>query len=119
VARVDGVPGCVGEGDTPAAAVTAADAAAEASGTERPYSGRLLLRMPKSLHAELAARADHERHSLNQLIVGALADTVASASRAAPGGPPRPLRLALAANAVVVALALAAALLILTGAWHP
>ncbi len=37
------------------------------------YSGKLLVRMPKSLHARLAQRAVHEGVSLNTLIVMLLA----------------------------------------------
>lgn len=119
VATVEGVPGCRGEGETPAAAVAAADAAADAFGSERAHSGRLLLRMPRSLHAELAARADDDRLSLNQLIVASLADMVAAPGRATTSRLPRRIRLALAANAAVVVLALAVVVLILAGAWQP
>ena len=40
------------------------------------HSGRLLVRMPQSLHAELARVAEHEGVSLNTLITGALASSV-------------------------------------------
>jgi antitoxin HicB len=40
------------------------------------YSGRFLLRIPKSLHAELAARAEDEGVSLNQYVATALASAV-------------------------------------------
>lgn len=36
------------------------------------YSGKLLLRMPKSLHRRLAEEADRENVSLNQYIVSLL-----------------------------------------------
>ncbi len=36
------------------------------------YSGKLLLRMPKSLHRCLAQKADRENVSLNQYIVSVL-----------------------------------------------
>ena len=36
------------------------------------YSGRVTLRMPKSLHSSLAWRAEDEDVSLNQLVVSAL-----------------------------------------------
>jgi antitoxin HicB len=129
IARVDGLPGCVGEGDTPSAAVAAADAAASLHA--RPgaftHSGRLLLRLPRILHAELAGLADAAQLSLNQLIVGALADAVGGAAPDAkepPTAVPSPrlrnaVRLLLAADALVVALVAAAALLILVGAWSP
>ena len=40
------------------------------------YSGRLLLRMPPELHAEVARKAELEHVSLNQFITGAVADAV-------------------------------------------
>lgn len=39
----------------------------------REYSGKINLRMPKSLHHDLAHRAQQEGVSLNQLIVTSLA----------------------------------------------
>ncbi len=39
----------------------------------REYSGKVNLRMPKSLHQDLVRRAEQEGVSLNQLIVTALA----------------------------------------------
>jgi antitoxin HicB len=39
----------------------------------REYSGRFVVRLPQSLHRDLAQRADRERISLNQLIVSELA----------------------------------------------
>jgi antitoxin HicB len=41
--------------------------------TERRYSGRLLLRLPKSLHAEVARAAQREGVSINQLLVTLIA----------------------------------------------
>jgi HicB family len=94
---------------------------------ESSYSGRLLLRMPKTLHGELAARSDADGVSLNQFIVTALSRTISGEQ--APDGPaagvapgrgrvPRSLRLALIANAVVVALAAVTAIALLLFAWH-
>lgn len=40
------------------------------------YSGKVNLRMPKSLHRDLARRAEEENVSLNQLMVTALARSV-------------------------------------------
>jgi hypothetical protein len=74
------------------------------------HSGRLLLRMPQTLHAQLAARSDAEGVSLNQYIVEALTRTLTNASEAtdtAARPVPRSLRLSLVANAIVVALAAA------------
>lgn len=84
------------------------------------HSGRLLLRMPKGLHAALAGRADAEKVSLNQLIVRMLTEGVAGE----PGAPavqervPRALQRALVLNAVVVAFAACACIAILVVAWH-
>jgi hypothetical protein len=40
------------------------------------YSGRLMLRMPHSLHAELARAAERDEVSLNQFITSSLASVV-------------------------------------------
>jgi len=87
---------------------------------EPSHSGRLLLRMPRALHADLAAKSDAEGVSLNQYIVAALS-RAASGDDAVPA-PPRPLsstvRIALIVNAVVVAIAAATAIALLLVAWH-
>jgi RNA polymerase sigma-B factor len=92
------------------------------------HSGRLLVRMPQSLHAELARVAEHEGVSLNTLITGALASSVAWRDGAVegldlddPGAQdtrpaarrPRWTSIALAANLVVVVLAAAVAIVLL------
>ena len=87
------------------------------------HSGRLLLRMPKALHASLAQRADDENVSLNQLIVRVLTDSMSDErpERPAPPSPervPRALQRALIANAVVVAFAAIACIAILVIALH-
>lgn len=41
--------------------------------SEEDYSGRITLRLPKSLHRRLAERADEEAVSLNQYMVSILA----------------------------------------------
>ena len=70
--------------------------------------------MPKTLHAELAARSDAEGVSLNQFIVSALARAVSGEAPESPDAPEarreRSLRIALIANAVVVAIAAATAI---------
>lgn len=85
-ATIDALPGCNAHGASPdealervADAVAAWVEAAEREGKEVPdpkaalsYSGRLLLRMPQTLHAELARVAERERVSLNQFITGVL-----------------------------------------------
>jgi hypothetical protein len=50
---------------------------AEERQDEATHSGRLLVRMPPTLHADLARAADNEGISLNSLIVGVLAGAVA------------------------------------------
>jgi antitoxin HicB len=83
-------PGCFSEGDTPGQAmdnlneamVAWIEAALE-SGQAIPdpiatagYSGRVLLRLPKSLHREASRRAEMDGVSLNQFLVGAIAARV-------------------------------------------
>jgi len=87
------------------------------------HSGRLLLRMPKALHAALAQRADAEDVSLNQLIVRELTDAMSDEARptgaaASPNRVPRALQRALIANAIVVAFAACACIAILVIAWR-
>jgi hypothetical protein len=98
----------------------AADAPEERS--KRP-SGRLLLRMPADLHAELARAAEREGTSLNGFITRALATRVGwgDENRSEEPDPDRRARTLLAvliANAVVLALAAAAAVAILVLAWR-
>ena len=86
IATVDALPGCNARGSSPDEAIERVAAAAAAwvetagrEGKEIPepksaqsHSGRLLLRMPQTLHAELARAAERERVSLNQFITDAL-----------------------------------------------
>lgn len=53
------------------------------------YSGQFRLRMPRSLHAELAARAEAEGVSLNSLAVAYVARGLGSASAAELDVPPQ------------------------------
>ncbi|MGB9887999.1 MAG: toxin-antitoxin system HicB family antitoxin [Moorellales bacterium] len=89
VARVAELPGCITQGETAAEAAAMAEDAKRAwletaleEGVPIPepvpeeYSGRLLLRMPKSLHRKLAEKAAKEKVSLNQYIVYRLASAV-------------------------------------------
>jgi antitoxin HicB len=104
VASVEDLPGCTSRGRTPeiavsgvSDAVTAWVEAAIREGREVPepksrqsHSGRLLLRMPQTLHAELSRVAEREGASLNQFITDVLAAAVAwrapsRASRAETG----------------------------------
>jgi hypothetical protein len=91
------------------------------------YSGRLLLRMPRALHAELAQRAEREGTSLNQLIIGALSSSVSGEAGSAPAEgeaepaepprrEPRILTFALALNLVVIVAAGAIAVALLVAA---
>jgi antitoxin HicB len=87
LATIDTLPGCTARGATPDEAIErAADAmaawltTARREGKDVPdpktaqsHSGRLLLRMPQTLHAELARTAEREHVSLNQFITDALA----------------------------------------------
>lgn len=96
------------------------------------HSGRLLVRMPQSLHAELARAAEREGVSLNSLVTGALAGAVGwrdgGAAEHAPSKPQsrtyrpdrsaRRLGLALAANFAIVALAAVLAIVLLVVAWQ-
>jgi hypothetical protein len=89
------------------------------------YSGRLLLRMPASLHQELARASDRDGVSLNQFITSALAGAVGwkrEDGRAAVAAPARRARsrglsFLLAANLVLVAAAAVAAIAFLIAAW--
>jgi len=99
---------------------------------DRPgYSGRLLLRMPPELHAELARQAEREHVSLNHLITGAVAAAVGwptgdegarelDVGRADRGSrivSPRAIGAALILNLVVLTVAGAAAIALLVLAW--
>jgi len=53
------------------------------------HSGRLLLRMPEELHADLARAADRTGVSLNAYITDTLAQTVGKPRERGPGAKPR------------------------------
>ena len=93
IAEAPDLPGCSAWGATEAdAAREAQDAiaawvqAARAAGKAIPvppvvqplqaYSGKFLMRVPRSLHARLARRAAQEGVSLNQFLTGVLASQV-------------------------------------------
>lgn len=83
-------PGCYAEGDTADEALENLDRAADgwiaaalemgqsipSPRAERPYRGKVALRIPPSLHQKAARAAEMEGVSLNQFIVTALAETV-------------------------------------------
>jgi len=88
------------------------------------YSGRLLLRMPRTLHEELAKASERDGVSLNQFITGVLASAVdwrnenaQAGDRRPRGGRARGMAILLAANLVLVGLAAAAAIGFLIAAW--
>jgi predicted HicB family RNase H-like nuclease len=147
-ARVEELPGCEARdksADGAARAVSKAMedwlAAALEKGASVPeprrtpsHSGRLLLRIPQGLHAELAHKADREEVSLNGLITGMLAGAVGwqregvteeggleSLPEASPGhaaARSKFLPVAIIANIVVVVLAALAAIALLIVAWQ-
>jgi hypothetical protein len=100
-------------------------------GSKATPSGRLLLRMPAALHAELAQWAEREGVSLNQFITKALQSRIGwgtdgeedGAPSASSGSTPadertRLIAVALVANAIVIGLAAAAAIGVLVLAWR-
>lgn len=162
VASVDELPGCTSAGKTRDAAIGGVQDAISAwiataleEGREVPepagkatYSGRLLLRMPRSLHRELTRAAERESVSLNQLITDVLASAVnwqgagerrpskpKTALTQEPGeqgltarptgqsaqrarDPQRVLIMVLAANFVVIVVAAIVAIIVLMAAWQ-
>lgn len=89
-AKIAEFPGCVAQGDSPEEAYQNLEAAAESwieellgmgEGVPEPaasnsYSGRVALRLPKSLHRNAAQLAEREGTSLNQFLVAAVAERV-------------------------------------------
>jgi antitoxin HicB len=98
VAAVEELPGCTSRGRTPQEAVGGIEDAIGAwitaaldEGREVPepksptrHSGRLLLRMPRTLHGELTRVAEREGVSLNQFITDVLAAAVGWRQELAP-----------------------------------
>lgn len=90
VAEVEELPGAISQGRTPEEAVESIReamrdwiAVALEDGVAIPeprtaedFSGRFLVRVPASLHADLVRNADREGVSLNQFVTGALAGAV-------------------------------------------
>ncbi len=94
----------------------------EATPAKAPLpSGRLLLRMPPDLHAELAQAAEREGSSLNGYITARLRESVDGRPDADPsvrdGSSNATLTRLLVVNSVAVAFAAAVALVILLVAW--
>jgi predicted HicB family RNase H-like nuclease len=135
LAEVEGFPHLSARASSPEEAARRAWAAIEATlelpsadggdSSSRPtpsHSGKLLVRMPATLHDELARTAESEGVSLNQLITGVLASSVAwrSAARSHAEAADRSRRLTrtvLAANFAVVLLAAVVAVALLLTAW--
>jgi RNA polymerase sigma-B factor len=94
------------------------------------HSGRLLLRMPRSLHDDLAEAAEREGISLNRFITGTLTAVLHPREQGTgPADPeqpdtlhvrevPRWLPAAVVVNIVVVVIAVLAALVLLVIAWQ-
>ncbi len=83
------------------------------------HSGRLMLRMPQSLHTELAKAAELEEVSLNQYITNTLAASMHWHAEQEPAEPPpRWLPAMLVTNIVVVVIAGVVALVLLIVAWQ-
>jgi len=91
---------------------------------ERSHSGRLLLRMPETLHAALARAADGDGVSLNQFITTTLAQVVGEgrpaqrASGETVNERSRWLSILLVINLVVVAAAGILAIVLLVSSWR-
>jgi antitoxin HicB len=158
-ASVEELAGCTSRGKTSEEALRGIQAAMEswittalAEGRDVPepksatsHSGRLLLRMPRTLHADLTRASEREGVSLNQFITDVLAAAVAwrgaqhpvgggtapisqepgvGSLTADPLAPPRTKRkpasivtAALAANFLIVAIAGIVAIIVLVAAW--
>jgi antitoxin HicB len=90
LATVPALPGCMGDGDTPEAALADAEAAiiewhaaAKALGREVPGPGSLgqwRQRVPRSLHEKLKFVAAREGVSLNAYVANVLAESVGRAA---------------------------------------
>lgn len=91
VAEIPDLPGCITQGDTmdealsfikEAKALWLETAIDRGVSIQEPkqldgYSGKFLMRVPKSLHAKLARQASEEGVSLNQYVVSLLSGMVA------------------------------------------
>ena len=129
----DATPAAVAEVPTASYSRPVATPETEPTDPRPTHSGKLMVRMPASLHAELARVAEREGVSLNSLVTGALAGAVGWRDPRHPGDDtgwpeelgtsqegghgPGWLRTALIANLVVVALAAIAAIALLIAAW--
>jgi predicted RNase H-like HicB family nuclease len=135
-ATVEELPGCEAHGPTPEHAAAAVAGAIErwvsearAEGREIPppgaaaaHSGKLLVRMPRSLHGELVRASEREGTSLNAYIVAALSSSVAWRRPGQAADPPArgggALSRALVANLVILVVVAAVAVALLIAAWQ-
>ncbi len=93
-AKIAEFPGCVAQGDTPEEAYRNLEAVAESwieevlgmgqrvpePATGGQYSGRVALRLPKSLHRNAVRLAERDGTSLNQFLVTAIAEYVGASA---------------------------------------
>ena len=108
-------------GGAAAPAVAEVEPAEPNSKARAGHSGRLMLRMPQSLHAELAEAAEREEVSLNQYITNTLSAGVGwhtdssgdAGHESERGAPPKWLPAAIVTNIVVVVIAGVIALILL------
>jgi predicted RNase H-like HicB family nuclease len=96
VAQILEFPGCIAEGDSPHEAYERLEAAAESwidamlrRGQKIPepsydrirdYSGKIALRLPRSLHRDAVRFAERENTSLNQFLVSSVSAAVGAMS---------------------------------------
>lgn len=92
VAEIKDLPGCITQGETAEEVLAEVEDARvlwietayehgdniPLPSTETQYSGKTLLRMPRSLHQKLAEGSEREGISLNQHIVSLLSETAAT-----------------------------------------
>jgi len=92
--RIKELPGCMSQGNTPEEAMRMIEDAMHGwievsleDGDQIPeprleeeYSGKFVMRLPKSLHRHLAEKADYESVSLNSLCAAVLAEAVGKES---------------------------------------
>jgi antitoxin HicB len=90
VAEIKDLPGCITQGETAAEALEMIEDARQLwletayqhgdsiplPSTEVQYSGKTLLRMPRSLHQSLVEGAERENVSLNQYLVSLLSQAI-------------------------------------------
>jgi RNA polymerase sigma-B factor len=115
-ATLDRLRALVGEEDEPATSTPTPAPAPPPTTSADARSGRLLLRLPRTLHTELADAAEDEGVPLNTYIASTLAAAVAAPDDAPAPRPSRSRRL-LVVNAIVIALAALAGVALLLLAW--